>query len=53
MTDGTAPATIERASVLTVAQSLVGLVTFQNKPLGSKYIFDNADRLRVDIVNPN
>jgi trimethylamine:corrinoid methyltransferase-like protein len=52
MMGGTAPATIERASVLTVAESLVGLVTIQNKQPGSKYIFDDADSLRVDIVNP-
>jgi hypothetical protein len=53
MMGGTAPVTIDRSPVLTVAQSLVGTVTFQNQPLGSIYIFDNADRLRVDIVNPN
>lgn len=39
MMGGTAPATIEGALVQTIAESLAGLVIFQNKQPGAKFIF--------------
>ncbi|NOY07503.1 MAG: trimethylamine methyltransferase [Spirochaetes bacterium] len=39
MMGATAPATLEAALVQTVAESLAGLVVFQNKKPGSKFIF--------------